>query len=469
MIRLKKIISVILIATFISVSIPESLFLQETVTASAATPTVQAKAYVVMDANSGKIFYKKNMNKRIYPASTVKLMTAIVALENASLSDNIKFTKAIRKKVPSDASKLWLKSGTSYTVNQYLHMMLISSDADSAMALACGTTGSYNKFISLMNKKAESYGMYDTSFDNPIGLDKGSGYNKTYASAYDFTILARRAMSYGAIRSIVAKSKYRVSARKGKPTFTIESTNQFYSTYKIKEKTYEIIGSKTGTTHAAGRVLIATARDEEGHELVCAYFGGNTSEQLYGGIKKLLNYTFNQYYKDNINLTLGFWDTRYRKSESTIRKYASSYAIAMTDTGRFNPKSIKSASFTIDMMNEISGMAMIADDNNSLTVASLAMAYYDACMKMGNEYIGVATDSAVAITGSIAASSYETLTDYEFNILNTLEGTEVFDLSEQKKIAYLYSSKVMNSTGITDVSHELSKEEAVLIADKLSL
>ena len=261
--KIKKLVTVLLIAAFISGLVPGSIFNQAP-TASAAVPSVQAKAYVVMDANSGGVIYKKSMNKRIYPASTVKLMTAIVALENADLDKKITFTKKLRKMIPSDASKLGLKAGTTYSVRQYLNMMLIASDADSATALASGTAGTYENFITLMNDTAKRYGMDRTSFDNPSGLDTGNGFKKTYTTAYDFAILARHAMSYETIRNIVSKNTYNVPARKGKPSFKIKNTNGFYSTYKLKGKKYSIIGSKTGTTRAAGRVLIATARDESG-------------------------------------------------------------------------------------------------------------------------------------------------------------------------------------------------------------
>lgn len=467
--KLKKLISTVLIVAFIVASVQTGVLLQEPAYAKAAAPSVQAKAYVVMDANSGIVLYKKNMNKTIYPASTVKLMTAIIALDNAALNKKIKFTKNIKKKVPSDAANLGLRAGTTYTVNQYLHMMLISSDADSAMALACGAADNYNQFIDLMNDKAESYGMDDTSFDNPIGLDKGNGYDETYTSAYDFAVLARHAMSYSSIRSIVAKSKYKVPARSGKPSFTIKNTNKFYSTYKLKDKTYEIIGSKTGTTGAAGHVLIATAKDKEGHELVCAYFGGNTSVELYGGIEALLDYAFEQNSEGKTKLALGFWDTRYRKSESAVCKYASSGIIPMTANGRFNPERIKSAVFTMDMVNKISGLEMTVEEADSLTVVNLAIAYYNTSMAYPDGS-GVTTGSALTATTQSSYSGIETaLTDYELGILNTLEGIENFSIDEQRKIAYLYLSKAMEVTGITDVKHELSKEEAVLIADSFAL
>lgn len=444
--KFKKLTVLMLIAAFISGAVPESI-LPQAVYASAAVPEVQASAYVVMDANSGDVIYKKGMNKKIYPASTTKLMTAIVVLENIDINKRVTFTKNMRKKVPSDASKLNLKAGTAYTVRQYLNMLLIGSDADSAIALASGAGISYNKFIKLMNSTAKSYGMSKTSFDNPMGLDIGNGYNKTYTSAYDFAIMARHAMSYELIRNIVAKSTYTVPARKGKPSFKVKNSNSFYSTYKLKNKEYKIIGSKTGTTRAAGRVLIATARDEEGHELICAYFGGNSSEALYKGIEKLLDYTFKQYLNDKITLAVGFWDTRFRDSEKIICKYATSGIIPMQANGKFSPDIVKNAANTTSLINDISGLGLEAGTESGLTVAGLAMAYYN--------------NRNDAATG-------EELTDEELDIISSLENTEGFNISGQKQIAGLYLSGAMANVQITDVNHKITKEEAVLIADLLT-
>jgi len=481
--KLKKIIVTVLIAAFITAGIPGSIFLQEPAVASAAVPSVQAKAYVVMDANSGNILYKKDMDKKIYPASTVKLMTAIVAVNNASLGKNITFTQNMRNRVPADASKLGLKVGTSYTVKQYLHMMLIASDADSAVALASATAGSYNKFIQFMNNTAKSYGMDKTSFDNPIGLDTGNGFNKTYTSAYDFTLLARRAMSYQVIRNIVAKNTYKVPARAGKPSFSIKNTNGFYSSYKLSGKKYSIIGSKTGTTRAAGRVLVATARDSGGHELVCAYFGGETPAALYGGIEELLDYAFKQYTSGKKNLVAGFWDTRYHKGGDTINKYATSGLLPMTANGRFNPDRVKSSTYTINLINKISGLKMKTSSSSSLTVTNLALAYYnlgktstDTDVTTGSAVTGSAvTESAPAdgtVTGSTTSTgssvTSSTITSKEHEVLDKLFNIGSFNVAKKKKIATLYLSGAMDNVDITDVKHKLTKEEAVLIADQLS-
>lgn len=453
--KIKKIITAFIITAVITGILPAGI--TNPAKANAAVPSVQASAYVLMDANSGGVIYKKGMNKKIYPASTAKLMTAIVIIDNIKdLGQSVKYTKKIQKMVPQDASRLYLKAGTSYMIKQYLTMLLVASDADSAMVLAAGSGIDYNEFIKLMNNTAKSYGMTKTSFDNPMGLDTGNGYKKMYTSAYDYAVLARHAMSYSVIRNIVARKTYKVPARKGKPSFTIKNTNGFYSRYKLKNKEYEIIGSKTGTTRAAGHVLIATARDKAGHELICAYFGGKSSENLYKGIEKLLDYAYKQYSNEKITLTAGFWDTRFRGSEKIICKHATSGAIPMQEDGRFNPCTVKDAEYTINLINKISGLSLVKGTESPLSVAGLAAARYNNSSTEGGS------------TGSSIGTESEELTNEELNIITSLENTDGFNINEKKKIAGLYLSGAMANVKITDALHQINKEEAVLIADLLT-
>jgi D-alanyl-D-alanine carboxypeptidase len=260
-------------------------------------PKTQAHAYYMVDAGTGDKILSKNANKKIYPASTVKLLTALTVLDHASTSQQIVYTKKIRKKIPHDAAALNLRTGRTYTVEQYLHMLLIVSDAGSAIALALGTAGSKAKFVEWMNEKAAQLGMTHSSFDNPIGLDAGSGYSGTYTTAADFIKVSKAAMDNDIIAKIVAKHKYRVSPVGVKKSFVIKNTNAFYFGYKklVKNKKYTIIGSKTGTTKAAGHCLVATAVDQKGHKVICAFYGKGTYEQLYKDVKKLFDYAFDSY------------------------------------------------------------------------------------------------------------------------------------------------------------------------------
>lgn len=308
---------------------------QTILTVSAKKPKTKSHAYVVMDANSGETIYTSKPNKKIYPASTVKIMTAIVALDHMKTTKKIKFGKKMRRYVmTSDIAHLGLKNGSTYTVNNYLHMLLLCSDADSAAALAVGCSGSVKAFAKEMNKKAKELGMQHTSFDNPIGLDKGNGYKKTYTTAADFAKLARYAMSYSTIRSIVAKKKYKVPKAKGRASFTVYNTNGFYRYISYDQKKYQVIGLKTGTTTAAGHVLITVAKDKDGHEIICAFFGKSSAFQMYEDIKNLMDYTFAEQRKGRLVLSKGCWDCRFRESEQLVRQYVDD---GMLTGSRFYP------------------------------------------------------------------------------------------------------------------------------------
>ena len=264
---------------------------------AAAKPKTMAHAYYVMDAKSGEKILSDRANKKIYPASTVKLLTALTVLDYADVNQTIKFTRKLQKKIPSDASALNLKTGRRYTVKQYLNMLLIVSDAGTALALAEGTAGNVETFVEYMNDKAEELGMKHSHFDNPVGLDKGSGYNGTYTTAADFIKVSKAAMENPLIAKIVAKHKYKVQPIGVNKSFVIKNTNAFYGTYKklVRNRKYKIIGSKTGTTRAAGHCLVATAVDEEGNTVICAFYGNGGYERLYKDIRKLLDYAFARY------------------------------------------------------------------------------------------------------------------------------------------------------------------------------
>lgn len=264
---------------------------------AAKKPKTIAHAYYMIDANSGKKILSSHANKKIYPASTVKLLTALTIMDYADLNQKIKFTKKLKKQVPPDASAIHLRTGREYTVRQYLNMLLIASDACSAIALANGTAGGTKQFVEWMNDKARELGMTHSHFDNPAGLDKGSGYGKTYTTASDFIKASKAAMEDPVIRRIVAKHKYKVQPVGVKKSFVIKNTNAFYSTYKklVKNKKYKIIGSKTGTTKAAGNCLVATAVDQKDNMVICAFYGKGGYERLYRDIRKLFDYAFKRF------------------------------------------------------------------------------------------------------------------------------------------------------------------------------
>lgn len=394
-----------------------------------------------MDANNGKVLFSQNAAKKIYPASTVKIMTALVVLSECKTTQKIKVTSQMLKQVPSDASDIDLKAGSTYTVSTLLHMLLLPSAADAAMVLSIGTCGSEKKFVKKMNAMAKKLGLSKTNFDNTIGLDTGNGYYHTYTTARDFAKMTRYAMANEVIRKIVAKASYKVPKSKNKKAFRIYNTNPFYR-LDDRKSLYTVIGTKTGTTRAAGSVLIATAKDQDGHEVICAFFGNYGSTQRTKDIKKLLNYTFKQYKKGKLKLIKGFYDTRFLSSNSVIRYYYNKGLIS-GENGCFYPKKeVKEKTF-VNTINKITGSNLQAiEEDKNVTILSFAMMYENAYPKECSKE------------------------DIEQKI-SDLKGVDALSEEELNALTNLYTSNILPSDISKNINKTLTKENMVLIAKQL--
>lgn len=264
-------------------------------------------SYAVIDANSGKLIMGEDVNQKVYPASTTKIMTAIVMLEqsNMNLNKEITITSAMLNQVPACLSQYGLKVGQKYTLNSLLNMTLISSAGDATICAAIAIFGSVTNCVKAMNEKVEELGLSNTRFDNPAGLDIGDGYNNNYTTAYEMALITKYAMKNKTIRSIVAKKTYTVVQANGVKGRKIKNTNKFYSDVSYSNKLYKIIGTKTGMTNAAGHVFAATAKDEKGHEVICVYMGRRSSTTTFEDIRRILDKVFNSQNNGKIELSDG--------------------------------------------------------------------------------------------------------------------------------------------------------------------
>ena len=214
-----------------------------------AIPDVQAESCIVLCADDGRELYAKNADRRSLIASTTKLMTALVCLENAALDEGI---TAEARHCAVEGSSMYLKAGVHYTVRELLLGLLLASGNDAALALAECTAGSEAAFVQLMNRKAQALGLRDTHFDNPHGLD-----SKThYSTAYDLAQLMCACMENPAFRELTAVKAVNVAGQ------TLINHN------KLLSLCTGCLGGKTGYTRAAGRCLVSCCR-REGMTLVC--------------------------------------------------------------------------------------------------------------------------------------------------------------------------------------------------------
>ena len=158
---------------------------------------------VVMDADSGRILYSKDPNNRMLIASTTKVMTAIVALENAELTDEYTVSDEIDK---VNGSMIYSKKGEKFTLNDLLHGLLLRSGNDAAMTIASNVM-KYDDFIREMNQKAFILGMYNTTYENPHGLNDTT---QNYSTANDLAILMKYAIKNTNFVKISQAKKYKI-------------------------------------------------------------------------------------------------------------------------------------------------------------------------------------------------------------------------------------------------------------------
>lgn len=219
---------------------------------------ILSRAVVVMDASTGRLLYAKNPDLRCPPASTTKLMTAIVALERANLNDIVTISKNAARVQPHKAG---FKAGDRITVEELLNAALIGSANDAAVALAEAVAGSEEKFVKLMNMKALSIGAANTFFINATGLP-GNGQ---YITANDLSRIMSYALKYPKIREIIGTRITQVSSTNG-------SSKLIRNTNRLLWSEDELVGGKTGYTNKAKHCFVCAAeRKKRYHSCCCSW------------------------------------------------------------------------------------------------------------------------------------------------------------------------------------------------------
>lgn len=207
---------------------------------------VEAPAYILMDLDSGRILAQKNIHQRREPASTTKIMTALLASESGKLDQNFTIGPNPPK---TGESSMFLEQGEVFTLRQLVQATLTKSANDGCVAIAEAVSGTVPKFVQLMNLKAKLLGCHDTHFANPNGLHNPDHYT----SANDLAIIARAALKDPFLDATFRIKKITLHGNKKIPL------RIFYNHNRLLEHWDKCDGVKTGYTHEAGRCLVASA------------------------------------------------------------------------------------------------------------------------------------------------------------------------------------------------------------------
>ncbi len=215
-----------------------------------AFPQITSKSVLVIDLTTGKTLYKLNSTAKLAPASTTKLMTALVSLDLYKLDDLLEVPEVCTK---IETEKAGFAPLAHVEVKDLLYALLVTSAGDAACTLATVKVP-YTNFVDLMNKKAKNFNMNSTSFTNPVGLDAAESAH--YSTAEDMATLAATAIKNDLIRKIVATREYDIPIQHPQATIHVMNTN------KLLWDVPNSVGIKTGTTQEAGEVLIYQYKDD---------------------------------------------------------------------------------------------------------------------------------------------------------------------------------------------------------------
>lgn len=244
-------------------------------------------AYALYDVSEHKLLEEYGIQKTIYPASTTKLMTALLTYKRCNLDEPVTISHNASHLGVEGATLFGFSEGDKTTVRDLLSIMLVFSGNDAAIALAEHVAGSVEGFAELMNEEAGRLGAVDTHFVNPHGLDN----MEQYTTAYDIYLIFNELLSYPEFLSTVSMSPCTIvytDAEGNQKETTWTNTNHFQNkTYPLPEG-IELIGGKTGTTPLAGYCNIIYFKDRNGTPYIAEVFRASSYDNLYGKLTELM-------------------------------------------------------------------------------------------------------------------------------------------------------------------------------------
>ena len=235
-----------------------------------------SRGAVCIEWSSKKVLYSNGANNKTFPASTTKILTALVVLDNLELDEKITIPK---EAVGVEGSSLYLKEGEVLTVEDLLYGMMLRSGNDAATALAMAVSGNTADFAKKMNERARECGAMESNFVNPHGLH----HKEHYTTAYDLALITAEAMKYPYFCKIIMSQKARIG--EGESSRVIANKNKMLRLYDGAN------GVKTGFTKNSGRCLVSSAK-RNGMQLISVVLNHG---DMWGDSMNILDYCFDTY------------------------------------------------------------------------------------------------------------------------------------------------------------------------------
>ncbi|MDO4283962.1 MAG: D-alanyl-D-alanine carboxypeptidase family protein [Eubacteriales bacterium] len=350
-------------------------------------PAVGAEGAILMEADTGTILYAKNIHEQLYPASTTKILTCLIAAEQLDLNDTVTFSHDAVFSVPQDGSSVGIDEGESLTVEECLYAILVGSANEVSNAVAEKISGSVEAFAVLMNERAAQLGCTDSHFTNANGLFE----EEHYTSAHDLALIARAFFANETLLRIGNTPTYHFTPTETQPDdFWIRNGHSLINGTIACEG---IIGGKTGYTGESRRVLV-TGCERDGMRLICVVMREEAPEQFNDTVS-LFEYGYSNFKK----VSASDYETRYTMRAGDFLDSGSDIFGDSTPIFSISGDSTlilpNNASFS-DLTTQISDSS---DDSASL--ARLTYSYHDVPVGQADLYM---VQSAVSSEPSASAN-----------------------------------------------------------------
>lgn len=256
-------------------------------------PLVSSQSAIVMDVDSGAVLYAKNIDEKLFPASTTKIMTCLLAVENAQMNENVEFSYDAVFGVPRDGSNMGIDVGEILPMEDCLYGILVGSANEVAAAVGEHIGGDTETFLQMMNDRAKELGCKNTNFMNANGLHD----DNHYTTAYDLALIAREFFSNDYLANIANTPRIHFEPTATQPDdFYLNNKNKLING-EIKYEYY--LGGKTGYTSKSKQTLVSCA-EKDGMRLVCVVMKEETPDQ-YNDTVTLFNYGFSNFKKVKVS------------------------------------------------------------------------------------------------------------------------------------------------------------------------
>lgn len=242
---------------------------------------IDAAAYILIDAKTGSVLYEYQPDIRLRPASTTKIMTALVALKKGELSQVMTASNKAVSDIGVGGMNVGIMVGEQLTLDDLLHAMLIASANEAANIIAENTYPTQAEFVNVMNEMAVQIGAKNSTFTNPCGIDEYEKDANHYSTARDLAIIAKECLTFPTFRDIISQKQLNTlpPTNKHQKWNVVNNTNKLLGqtfSYGTDEKNqFTITGLKTGSTMRAGANFISSAVNKDGFELISVILGVN--------------------------------------------------------------------------------------------------------------------------------------------------------------------------------------------------